>query len=556
MSPSAQQVLPLITSVERRFYPRIVPQTPIFVGLDENDSEESLLLNVSENGLLVSTPFALRSNSVARLSLPLNGLPKPVQVTVRVLWASEEGNLAGIQLLDLSEHDRQQIRKWGTRESANSWQPELDHPPLVVPPSNASSETAPAPTSFAESAPVRTARDIVPLPLAPPPIVRPRSTSTLERCVIWGLYLAAACLATVFFLRNEVLGNLLSHPEAIRSQSSAVPATAQETGLTAQTSQLSTRAADSQATPPASINKAITPKRANTTGTPAHHDSAKRIEAPTEAASDESPADTQDDLSPTAAPSVSTETAPESSSDSGQSSTPAEVPQRNTSEPETPPSPALPTPAAPLPNPAHANDVPSAASASVPASTSSSAPTKSTLTNSIAAPTRSALPPNSDAIVIQPIIHMDPPRNQTLEVRLPSGHQASFLNLPGERVIESTTVTMHIQRSVLMPASGGGWFANRNKKVVVGELISRVDPQAAQIPTTFATSVRVKATVTKDGHIENVKQILGPASLAPTLVKALREWRYQPTLVDNKPVETQCYVVFQFHAPQYRDAKR
>jgi hypothetical protein len=151
---------------------------------------------------------------------------------------------------------------------------------------------------------------------------------------------------------------------------------------------------------------------------------------------------------------------------------------------------------------------------------------------------------------------MDPPRNQTLEVRLPSGHQASFLNLPGERVIESTTVTMHIQRSVLMPASGGGWFANRNKKVVVGELISRVDPQAAQIPTTFATSVRVKATVTKDGHIENVKQILGPASLAPTLVKALREWRYQPTLVDNKPVETQCYVVFQFHAPQYRDAKR
>jgi hypothetical protein len=547
MSPSAQQVLPLITSVERRFYPRIVPQTPIFVGFDENDSEESLLLNVSENGLLVSTPNSLRSNSVVRLSISLNGLPKSIQVTVRVLWASEEGNLAGIQLLDLSEHDRQQIRKWGTRESANSWQPELDHPPLVVPPSNASSETAPAPTSFAESAPVRTARDIVPLPLAPPPIVRPRSTSTLERCVIWGLYLAAACLATVFFLRNEVLGNLLSHPEAIRSQSSAVPATAQETGLTAQTPQLSTRAADSQATPPASINKAITPKRANTTGASSHHASEKKLESPSQPAMDESPADTQDDLSPTAALPVPTETASENSSDSAHSPAPIELPKEKTPEAKIQLSPDPPTPTEPLPNPKRVSDVPSSTSASIPASTSSASSS-----SPIAAPTRSSPSPNSETTVI----HMDPPRNQTLEVHLPSGREASFLSLPGERVIESPTVTMRIQRAALMPASGGGWFANRNKKVVIGELISRVDPQTAQTPNGSATSVRVKATVTKDGHIENVKLIIGPASLAPAVTKALREWRYQPTLVDNKPVETQCYVAFQFHAPQYRDAKR
>jgi hypothetical protein len=115
---------------------------------------------------------------------------------------------------------------------------------------------------------------------------------------------------------------------------------------------------------------------------------------------------------------------------------------------------------------------------------------------------------------------------------------------------------MHIQRSVLMPASGGGWFASRNKKVVVGELIARVDPQAAQMPTGPANSVRVKAQIAADGHIENVKLIFGPPNLVPLVAKALHEWRYQPTLVDNKPVETQCFVVFQFHAPQYRAAKR
>jgi hypothetical protein len=552
MSTSAQQVPPLVTTVERRFYPRIVPQTPIFVAFNENDSEESLLLNVSENGLLVSTPGSLTSNFVARLSLRFNGLPKPVQVTVRVLWASEAANMAGIQLLDLSEHDRQQIRKWGARESANSWQPEQDHPSLVVPHSKVLSETAREALSFAAGPPVRTAREVIPEPLAPPPRVRRRSTSTLERCVIWGLYLAAACLVTVFFLRNEVFGNLLSHPGTNRPQSSAVAAIAQETELTTQTPNPPTHAADSRATSPASINNAINPKRANTSGASAHHDSAKEFESSSEPIMDESPTDPQSDLSSSAALPVPSETASESSGESPQSSAPVEFSKKTTPDAETPPSPDPPTPAEPLPNPTRASDAPSTATASIPSSTSLSSSTKSTPTNSSVASARPSLSPNSDDTVIR----MDPPRNQTLEIHLPSGRQASFLNLPGERVIESPTVTMYIQRSVLMPASGGGWFANRNKKVVVGELISRVDPQAAQIPTDPANTVRVKATVTKDGHIENAKLILGPASLAPVVAKAFHEWRYQPTLVDNKPVETQCYVVFQFHAPQYRAAKR
>lgn len=106
------------------------------------------------------------------------------------------------------------------------------------------------------------------------------------------------------------------------------------------------------------------------------------------------------------------------------------------------------------------------------------------------------------------------------------------------------------------PAAHMGWPFHRNKKVVVGELVSRADPQAAQIPATVANSVRVKATVAKDGRIENVRLILGPANLAMAVAQALRQWRYQPTLVDGKPVETQCFVAFQFHAPPLRTARR
>jgi hypothetical protein len=151
---------------------------------------------------------------------------------------------------------------------------------------------------------------------------------------------------------------------------------------------------------------------------------------------------------------------------------------------------------------------------------------------------------------------MDPPRNQIFEIHLPGGHQASFLSLPGERVLESPSITVRIQRSVLLPVTHAGWPFHRNKKVVVGELISRVDPQATQIPLSPANSVRVKATVAKDGHIQDVNQILGPASLFPAIARALREWRYQPTLVDDKPVETQCFVVFQFHTASYRASRR
>jgi hypothetical protein len=435
MSTSAQQVPLSTTIVERRFYPRIVPQAPIFVAFNENESQASLLLNVSENGLLLSTPTDLTANFVARLSLPLNGLPKPVQVTARVLWTSETGNLAGIQLLNLSEHDRRQIRKWGARESAKSSQLERDHSLLAVPPSKASSDNVRAIFPCKERMPVSTTLDLV--PLAPPPVVRQRSISIVERCVIWGLYLGAACLVAAFFLRSEVLGNLLSHPESNRSQSSVAAALTQETELTRQTPSLSSRAADPPAKPPAPIRESISPKPANTASSPARQDSGKRTEAYRKAASQESPAETQSDLSPTAALLAPTEADLENSSGSPQSSTPVEVPKEATPEPETLPSPDPPTPAEPIPNPTRASDAPTANSTAILSSTSS------TLALSpIVPPARPSLSPNSDITIIQ----MDPPRNQTLEVHLPSGHQASFLNFPGERVIESPTVTMHIQR--------------------------------------------------------------------------------------------------------------
>lgn len=541
MSTPALQAPLLTTTLERRFYPRIVPQTPIFFAFRENESEASLLLNVSENGLLVSTPTGLPYNFVARLSVPLNGLPKPVQVIGRVAWASEARKLAGIQLLDLSEHDRQQIRKWGARESSQSWQPKLDRPQLVAPPSTSSSETSHATSQFPEDAPFSTPRDIV--ALAPALIVHTRPASTVARRAMRATLVATICLAAAVILIKAAPGNPFARSKDIRPEPSAAARTAQETQPTPRTPDMSNRASATKAASLAPTDNAAISKRAHTTGASPHHDSEKTVEVPSEAASDENPAKPQSDLSSTGALPAATEAASVSTGASPQSPDLNEIQKEVTPEPEIPLSPDLPTPKQPLRNPAHATALTASTSPIVPSTLPPSTPV---------APTRSAFSPKFAG----PVIQMDPPRNQIFAIHLPSGRQASFLSLPGERVLESPSITVRIQRSVLLPATHAGWPFNRNKKVVVGELISRVNPQATQIPISPANSVRVKATVAKDGHIEDVHQILGPASLFPAVAKALHEWRYQPTLVDDKPVETQCYVVFQFHTLSYRASKR
>ena len=541
MSTPAQQAPLLATALERRFYPRIVPQAPIFFAFRESESEASLLLNVSENGLLVSTPTGLPCNFVARLSVPLSGLPKPVQVIGRVAWSSEARKLAGIQLLDLSEHDRQQIRKWGARESTESRQPKLDRPPLVAPPSMSSPETPHGTSPFPEDAPYSTPRDIV--ALAPPRIVNVRPASTVARRAMRATLVATISLAAAVILIKAAPSNPFARSKDIRPKPNTVALTVQETQPTPRTPDISNRASATPAASLAPTDKPAISKRAHTTGGPPHHDSEKTVEAPGEAANDENPAKPQTDLSPTGALPAATQAASVGTSDSPPSPELHEVPRELTPEPETPLSPELATPKQPLRNPTHATELTANTSPIVPATLPPGTPVP---------PTRSAFSPKSAA----PVIQMDPPRNQILEIHLPSGRQASFLSLPGERVLELPSITVRIQRSVLLPASHAGWPFNRNKKVVVGELISRVDPQATQIPTSPANSVRVKASVAKDGHIEDVNQILGPASLFPAVAKALREWRYQPTLVDDKPVETQCYVVFQFHTLSYRASKR
>lgn len=124
MSTSTEYMDGLNAPVERRFYPRVTPPTPIYVAFGPNNL--GVLHNVSENGFQVATPSELPLNSVYRVFLTLNGAAKTISVTVRTIWTDDADRRSGIQLLDLADEDRQQIRKWivfelSRSENANAW---------------------------------------------------------------------------------------------------------------------------------------------------------------------------------------------------------------------------------------------------------------------------------------------------------------------------------------------------------------------------------------------------------------------------------------------------
>ena len=544
MSSPDHQATPVATTLERRLYPRFVPQTPIFFTFNGNEAEASQLLNVSENGFLLSTPTGLPCNFVTRLSIPLNGLPKPVRVLARVAWASGTGKLAGIQLLDLNKHDREQIRKWGAHESTRSPQPESVHRSL-----DASlfinSELPHFIPAFAKGTPLNTPPSTSPdiAALAFSPLIRKRLAFDVDRRAIRLMFIAMACLiaAVVVIKAAPFARSNSTSPESIAARPPV-----QEMEPASQTPPISDRAPNTQAPSLAPSDDAASSKHTPVAGMHLRHNSAKTGEVPGKTASDDNPANTQSDLSLTIAVPAPTGTAPDGSNVSSESSALAGVP-KEASEAEAPLSPDPPTPKQPVPGRTLASDA-SSAPATIPSHPSSS-PSSRAPSNAPVAPARSVLSPNS----VAPVIQMDSPRDQTLEV--PNGHSGS-LSLPGERLLESPSLTTNIQRSLLMPPTHAVWPFRRKRKVFVGELISHVAPQFAQPANSRAVSFCVKATIAKDGRIENVKQVLGPPNMGPAVAKALGEWRYQPTLVDGKPVETQSYITFQLRPTPYHAARR
>jgi periplasmic protein TonB len=92
------------------------------------------------------------------------------------------------------------------------------------------------------------------------------------------------------------------------------------------------------------------------------------------------------------------------------------------------------------------------------------------------------------------------------------------------------------------------------KRITVGgnvqaaALVNKVEPQYPAIAKTAHVSgtVVLHAIIAKDGSVEKLQFVSGPALLMASAMSAVKEWRYRPTKLNGQPVEvdTTVQVVF------------
>jgi TonB family protein len=85
-----------------------------------------------------------------------------------------------------------------------------------------------------------------------------------------------------------------------------------------------------------------------------------------------------------------------------------------------------------------------------------------------------------------------------------------------------------------------------------GELVSYVWPRYPRPGDRYrsAETVKVRATIGQLGQVLDIKRLSGSTSLLPAAMSAIRQWRYKPTLLNEKPVQAQLDVTIEFRLPQ------
>jgi protein TonB len=79
--------------------------------------------------------------------------------------------------------------------------------------------------------------------------------------------------------------------------------------------------------------------------------------------------------------------------------------------------------------------------------------------------------------------------------------------------------------------------------------VTPVYPQMAAVSHLQGT-VRLTALIAKDGTVKNVQLVTGPSLLAKAAIDAVKQWVYQPTVLNGEAVEVQTQIDINFNLNQ------
>jgi len=134
-------------------------------------------------------------------------------------------------------------------------------------------------------------------------------------------------------------------------------------------------------------------------------------------------------------------------------------------------------------------------------------------------------------------------------VNIPAeGTKPSTVLFPEKPIAVSSSLAITSQLSVVVYPEPGPAEAHASARLQAGDLIFYAEPRYPRSVDRAGVTetVKVRATIGPQGQVVNVKPLSGPASLRSAAISAVREWRYNPTLLNGKPVQAQQDVTIEF----------
>ena len=139
-------------------------------------------------------------------------------------------------------------------------------------------------------------------------------------------------------------------------------------------------------------------------------------------------------------------------------------------------------------------------------------------------------------------------------------NESFLLRLPVESVAGGRSASVERQRFVMVPAESRWHHHGPIAKLTVGELLTQVSANQGETINNArpGDAVTVRAFVDKNGSVQDLKPVSGRFALMPRVMHDVREWQFDQTLIDGKPVESEVNITVEFRsnaAPQPNRAR-
>lgn len=123
-----------------------------------------------------------------------------------------------------------------------------------------------------------------------------------------------------------------------------------------------------------------------------------------------------------------------------------------------------------------------------------------------------------------------------------------MVSMPEAPVAASSWVAISAKRFVPVPPDSTA----KNRNLQVGSLANLAEPTypPEAIDEKVEGTVKLHATIDASGNMQNLEAVSGPSALLPASLTAVREWRYNPTMLNGKAIDTEEEITLVYRLPR------